>query len=56
MSRTAEEARGGGENLERRTCDAKEEAVVLWPCPSRVRTDVQGAVVDSFHTATVVWQ
>ena len=44
------------ENLERRTCDPKRDAIVLLPCPSRVRIDVHGAVVDCFHIATVVWQ
>ena len=36
-------------------CEPKGEAVVLLTCPSRVRTDVHGAVVDGLHTATVVW-
>ena len=50
------ERRGGVENREFRTCCPKGDVVVLLPCPNRVRTDVHGAVVDGFHTATVVWQ
>ena len=51
------QARGRGvENLEVKTCDSKGDAVVLLPCPSRFRTDVQSAVVDGLLTDSVVWQ
>ena len=44
-----EEGRGGVENLERRTYDPQGDAVVLLPCPSRLRIVVHRAVVDKLH-------
>ena len=53
--RTGEVGRGV-ENMEGRTCDLKGDAVVLFPCPSRLRTVVHRAAVDGLLTATAVWQ
>ena len=56
-SREGGRGKGGGvESLEFKTRGPKGIAVVPLPCPGRVRTDVHGAVVDGFLTATVVWQ